>query len=62
MIFIIRSQVTTRFAFLFVPILASTTVIHFPTFMPITMGAAIEKVTAPVEEIACKRPTDAEEL
>ena len=58
----ITSIQTARLAFLLVPMLAITTVMHFPMFMPIKMGMAVAKRMEPVDDIACKTPTEAEEL
>lgn len=58
----ITSIKTTRLALILEPKLAKTTVMHLPMFMPSKMGSAVEKVMAPVTEVACRRPTAAEEL
>ena len=58
----VMSMHTALREFLLVPMLARSTVTHLPMFCPMTIGAAMEKVMAPVADIACSTPTEAEEL
>ena len=58
----VTSMVTALFASLLTPMLARRTVTHLPRLHPIVIGAAIAKVTTPVDAVACRTPTAADEL
>ena len=51
----------TRFAFLLPPRQDISAVMQVPMFCPMIIGKAVDHVTAPVSENACKMPTDADD-
>ena len=57
----VRWMIVVRFAFLLVPIDASTAVIQVPIFCPKRTNTALGSPINPLDARACKIPTDAEE-
>ena len=54
-------MIVALFAFVFVPMEASTAVIHVPIFCPNSIYTALESGITPVPASACRIPTEADE-